>query len=225
METSGNFSQALATFAEEASELIAQMEEILLRAEDGQCSEEDMHALFRCAHTIKGSGGLFGLDEAVRFTHVVENVLDRLRKQEIQFTSELITVLLESQDQINAIVTASLGDGVTADCVGRSDELIEKLKFWTQAGASVAEIPPVEIETGEVSADGSYQLGAEHWHLSLRFGRQVFADGMDPLAFIHYLSNYGEITHIETVTDHLPDLDGADPEMCYLGFFWRRHHM
>ena len=103
MDTSGNFSQALATFAEEATELIAHMEEILLRAESGSTVEEDMHALFRCAHTIKGSGGLFGLDEVVRFTHVVENVLDRLRKGDIQFGSELITVLLESQDQISAL--------------------------------------------------------------------------------------------------------------------------
>ena len=98
--------QALGTFMEEAGELLAQMEEILLRAEDGACGEDDLNALFRCAHTIKGSGGLFGLDEVVRFTHVVENVLDRLRRGEMHFDSELISLLLACQDQISNLISA-----------------------------------------------------------------------------------------------------------------------
>lgn len=221
MDTSGNFAQALATFAEEAAELLAQMENILLGAESGGSTDEDMNALFRCAHTIKGSGGLFGLDEVVRFTHVVENVLDRLRKAEITFDSELITVLLESQDQINAIVNASFGDGIQPEGIQRSDLLIDRLKAWTrpspESAAKSDSALPVEA-VNELSASGGGAVSPDRWHLSLRFARQVFADGMDPLAFIHYLSNYGDITHIETITDHLPDLDGADPEMCYLGF-------
>ena len=81
--------EALGTFMEEAAELLAHMEAILLQAEDGACSDDDLNALFRCAHTIKGSGGLFGLDEVVRFTHVVENVLDRLRQGTLHFDSPL----------------------------------------------------------------------------------------------------------------------------------------
>ncbi|MBW7903563.1 MAG: chemotaxis protein CheA [Rhodocyclaceae bacterium] len=221
MDTSGNFSQALATFAEEARELIAQMEEILLRAEEGGCRDDDLHALFRCAHTLKGSGGLFGLDEVVRFTHVVENVLDRLRKGEIGFTSDLITVLLESQDQIDAIVHASLDGGVGAEAVQRSDALIDRLGAWVPHAhedddEAAAQVPAEQTEA--VSASGGGEIGSEHWHISLRFSSDILADGMDPLSFIHYLSNYGEIVHVETVADHLPDLDAADPEACYLGF-------
>lgn len=219
MDTSGNMAQALTTYAEEAKEFIAQMEEILLRAEDGDCGEDEMHALFRCAHTIKGSGGLFGLNEVVRFTHVVENVLDRLRKGEIQFSSDLITLLLESQDQINALVGASLGGSIEAEAITRSDTLIERLKHWTQADKAAEPAQPLPTEqTEEVSVSGGGSIGGDHWHISLRFGRHVFTDGMDPLAFINYLSNYGTIIHIETLTDLLPDLDNADPEQCYLGF-------
>lgn len=221
MNTSDNFSQALETFAEEARELIAQMEDILLRAEAGESADDDLPALFRCAHTIKGSGGLFGLDEVVRFTHVVENVLDRLRKNEIQFTSDLITVLLESQDHINSIVNASLGDGIQGDAVERSDALIVKLKSWTQPASSgspeAASALPAENKA-DFSSSGGGMMGADHWHLSLRFSKQVFADGMDPLSFINYLSHFGEIVHVETLMDHLPSLDEADVESCYLGF-------
>ena len=62
-----DLSQALATFLDESRELLAQMETILLRAETVALPPEEMHALFRCAHTIKGSAGLFGLDGVVRF--------------------------------------------------------------------------------------------------------------------------------------------------------------
>lgn len=55
-----DLSLALATFLEESRELLAQMEDILLRADRGEAEGEDMNALFRCAHTIKGSAGLFG---------------------------------------------------------------------------------------------------------------------------------------------------------------------
>lgn len=221
MDTSDTLSQALATFSEEARELIVRMEEILLRAESGDSSEEDMHALFRCAHTIKGSGGLFGLDEVVRFTHVVENVLDRLRNGVIAFSSDLITLLLESQDHIASLVDSSLGEGVETDAVVRSNALIEKLNAWTPQDASKS-TAPVTQENAQATPDGTpcsgEMIDSDHWHLSLRFAQRVFTDGMDPLAFIHYLSNVGNVSHLETLTDSLPELDHADPEMCYLGF-------
>jgi two-component system chemotaxis sensor kinase CheA len=56
------------------------------------------------------------------------------------------------------------------------------------------------------------------WHISIRFGRDVLKNGMDPLAFLRYLLNLGEVAHITTLTDALPDAEEMDPELCYLGF-------
>ena len=58
----------------------------------------------------------------------------------------------------------------------------------------------------------------ECWHISLRFGPDVFRSGMDPQSFINYLKTLGEIEHIATITDSFPSMDEADPESCYLGF-------
>jgi len=157
----------------------------------------------------------------VRFTHVVENVLDRLRKGSLQFDSALITLLLECQDHISNLIVAVAEKSEMP--VERSDALIVELQgvLGQASGGAVATTPapaqeaPAEPERGE---DGSAVMAADHWHLSLRFGEGVLQDGMDPLAFINYLNQYGEIAHIETVTDRLPDFDGADPEICYLGF-------
>jgi two-component system, chemotaxis family, sensor kinase CheA len=211
MNTPNSLAAALDTFAEEARERIADMEEILLRAEAGATSDEDLHALFRCAHTIKGSGGLFGLNDVVRFTHVVENVLDRLRNGAIRFDSNLVTLLLESQDQIAALVGAALSSESSPELAEHSDQLIDSLKQW------VPDARPLPDAMPDAAPDGD-AAGVDAWHLSLRFSQRVFGDGMDPLSFVNYLSNLGQLTHVETVLYELPDFDSADPEACYLGF-------
>lgn len=210
---------ALATFMDEARDLIVDMEAILLRAEAGTSDEDDLPALFRCAHTIKGSAGLFGLDEVVRFTHVVENVLDRLRNGEIGFSSELVSVLLQCQDHISGLIAAVAG-GEEGDAA-RSDVLIGALAQWQtpkQQAKHGKSKTPATVAQADVTASGGGDIGSDYWHLSLRFAPDVLMDGMDPLKFVSYLAHLGRIVHVETITDHLPSLDEANPEHCYLGF-------
>ena len=56
------------------------------------------------------------------------------------------------------------------------------------------------------------------WHISLRFGRDVLRNGMDPLSFIRYLQTLGRISGIFTLADAIPVDGSMDPESCYLGF-------
>ncbi|MBI1907233.1 MAG: chemotaxis protein CheA [Rhodocyclales bacterium] len=227
-----DMNQALGTFVEECRDLLAQMEDILLRADsadpDNAVTQDDLHALFRCAHTIKGSGGLFGLDEVVAFTHVVENALDRLRGGTLVFTPDLVSLLLDCKDHITTLVEATAqGDPPEA---GHGEALLARLEsaLATPGGGvvttpqGVSALAPAPDAAPEpqprVHASGGGAFGTEHWHLSLRFGPEVLKNGMDPLAFINYLSTLGQIVHVETVSDALPDLFEADPERCYLGF-------
>jgi two-component system chemotaxis sensor kinase CheA len=59
---------------------------------------------------------------------------------------------------------------------------------------------------------------SDYWHISLRFGRGVLQNGMDPIAFLRYLSKLGRIVGIATLPDALPPADEMDAELCYLGF-------
>ena len=72
--------QALQTYIAESRGLLQEMEDALLGLEYDAGDAELIGALFRAAHTIKGSAGMFGLDAVVAFTHVVENLLDGLRE-------------------------------------------------------------------------------------------------------------------------------------------------
>ena len=96
--TSPNMDSALQTFVEECGELLQQMEDALLHLETEPKNQDIIDAMFRAAHTIKGSAGLFGLDDIVAFTHVAESVLDKVRSGELRVDGELVALLLASGD-------------------------------------------------------------------------------------------------------------------------------
>ena len=113
-----NRDPALDTFLAEAAELLAAMEGVLLRCEQGVDNPEAINELFRAAHTIKGSAGLFGLDTIVAFTHVVEGVLDRARSGGLPITAAAAAILLECSDHIGTLV-GSIAAGGSADAPTR----------------------------------------------------------------------------------------------------------
>ena len=91
-----NLDAVLQTFILEARELLEDMEAALLRVAGEADPKESIAAIFRAAHTIKGSAGLFSLDNVVAFTHVVESVLDDVRDGAIALDESLISLMLLS---------------------------------------------------------------------------------------------------------------------------------
>ena len=206
---------ALQTFFEESRGLLQEMEEALLRLESTPGDTEAINAVFRAAHTIKGSSGLFGLDDIVAFTHKAENVLDRVRNSELPLTEGLIGLLLACRDHIERLVDiASDNAELDSDTSKQGEALAAQLSQCL--GESAAALP-VETESPLQSVGGS-QMAGDTWHISLRFGQDVLKNGMDPLSFIRYLATLGEIRHLTTLDDALPAAAGMDPENCYLGF-------
>jgi two-component system chemotaxis sensor kinase CheA len=191
------------------------MEESLLKLEDAPDDTELINAVFRAAHTIKGSAGLFGLDDIVAFTHKAENVLDRVRNNELPLNEELIGLLLGCRDHIERLVDMASGNAeMDSDTRAQGEALAARLG---QCMGHSAVALPVETDPPLESVGGG-QMAGDVWHISLRFGQDVLKDGMDPLSFIRYLATLGEIRHLTTLTDALPDAAGMDPECCYLGF-------
>ena len=84
------FDSARQTYIAESRDLLQALEDLLLQAEEGELDAESINAMFRSAHTIKGSAGLFGFDPIVAFTHVVENVLDKVREGALRLDPDLV---------------------------------------------------------------------------------------------------------------------------------------
>ncbi|PBP71834.1 chemotaxis protein CheA [Pseudomonas syringae] len=210
-----NLDQAQQTFIVEARELLQAMEESLLQLESEPGDQDAIGAVFRAAHTIKGSAGLFGLTPIVSFTHIVEDVLDRLREGSVSVDAELIAVLLKSGDHMLELidVVASRGQQMQQPALEREAALRQALQvFQAPASAGAADSASAAV----VSDD---EPSAEVlWHISLRFGVDVFRNGMDPLSFLRYLNTLGQMVQVTTVTDSIPAVEAWDPESCHLGF-------
>jgi two-component system chemotaxis sensor kinase CheA len=217
-----NLDDALQTFIAEARDLLHHMEEALLRIEQVPDDVDTINAIFRAAHTIKGSAGLFGLDGIVAFTHVAESVLDKVRANELDVTPELVAVLLRSGDHMRALVDhLAHGGEPSSKVLTHGQTLVEQLSDFLEEKPVthvMASSDHVSTESLPSTTQSGGEVETDHWHLSLRFGRDVLRNGMDPLSFLRYLGTLGQIVHIVTLLDAIPPAASMDPETCYLGF-------
>ena len=234
-----NLDQALETFVAEARDLLQAMEDALLGFKNDEQDSESVNAIFRAAHTIKGSAGLFGLDDIVGFTHVLESVLDLVRGGKLRIEADLVHLLLACRDHLGGLVerVAAGKQSIDPASVEHGASLTTRLSRYLGTKAEHAATPApraarylsAKTATEEVSGnaraaerapieDNINAGDADHWHISVRFGRDVLRNGMDPVSFIRYLGTIGEVLRVETLVDALPDAQSMDPESCYLGF-------
>lgn len=216
--------QARATFLTECRELLDEMESSLLQLEKDPDGPDTINSLFRSAHTIKGSAGIMEMCWVEKFTHVVENVLDRVRDGQIAMTGDIIELLLDSKDHISALVDLTEEDteDMPDETAAIDASLVERLNQYLSEDASGGgEVPGGACESdakAEPTGAAAKSVESDCYHISLRFGPDVLRCGMDPATFINYLTNMGEITSLTTMTEAIPPAAEMDPESCYLGF-------
>lgn len=207
------------TFVQEARELLSDMETALLEVERTSLTAESMGSIFRAAHTIKGSSGLFGLDTMVAFTHVLEDVFDRLRAGSLAFQPTMTAVFLEAGDHLGRMVEAfAQGEDQPDPDPAVREGLIAKLAAFLEGGVPVSAPAGGSPAPGVPVVPGDDPVESENWHISLRLAGDSLRNGLDPLSFFRYLESFGRIVRLEVVSDALPPFAEADPELLYLGF-------
>jgi two-component system chemotaxis sensor kinase CheA len=211
--------QAMPAFISEAAEQIEAIETLLLELEEQPDNRELLDSLFRCAHTVKGSAGIFGLNRVVDFTHHVETLLDKMRDGDIALTPDISTLLLQCNDQIKFLVdTAADESADTPEQKSERADLVIRLKALTEPAAlpDTVGADVVAPDRGTVpSSDG----GVRVWTISARFGLDTFRNGMDPLSIARYLRDMGRVVSVRCGAETVPPLVNINPESCYLSFF------
>jgi two-component system chemotaxis sensor kinase CheA len=96
-----DITQFYQTFFDEADELLAQMEQLLLNLDIANPDPEDLAAIFRAAHSIKGGAATFGFTALTETTHILESLLDRARNNEIVLRKDMIDTFLETKDVLS----------------------------------------------------------------------------------------------------------------------------
>ncbi|MEL9441831.1 chemotaxis protein CheA [Escherichia coli] len=109
------------TFFDEADELLADMEQHLLVLQPEAPDAEQLNAIFRAAHSIKGGAGTFGFSVLQETTHLMENLLDEARRGEMQLNTDIINLFLETKDimqeQLDAYKQSQEPDAASFDYI------------------------------------------------------------------------------------------------------------
>ena len=114
-----DMSQFFQVFFDEAEELLAEKEKLLLGVDVDSPDAEDLNAIFRTAHSIKGGASTFGLTDMTEVTHILESLLDKIRKGEMALTAEHVDAFLAAKDILKMQLDGHrLGTPVDLDAVG-----------------------------------------------------------------------------------------------------------
>lgn len=197
-----DLSQFYQVFFEEAGENLDNMEQLLLNVDLAAADDEELNAIFRCAHSIKGGAATFGFSDVAELTHQMETLLDKLRRHELMPTSAMVDVLLQSGDALRAMLGRHQGSG--ADPVDTTELLVHIRAMVSGEGAPapapvalapvVAAPAPAPVPVAAEAAEASGQRTVE-----LRVGPLSDASQADNLVDL-----FKEITDLGTI-EPLPD--------------------
>lgn len=195
-------------FLQESADHVASMESGLLQLRSTPDDIELLNGIFRSAHSIKGGAGSFGMTSLIRFTHSLENVLDRLRSSEIQATEEVIDILLRSIDVLRGLLDADADTALPAHAI-ELDKCIGALMSDDHSPAATVTNDAVQLED-----DPEIKL----YKVEFFPDREVFATGTKPIVLLRNLAGLGTVSCCHLHTEELPALADLDPAQCYLGW-------
>ena len=160
-----DITQFYQTFFDEADELLAQMEQLLLNLDIAHPDPEDLAAIFRAAHSIKGGAATFGFTALTETTHILESLLDRARNNELVLRKDMIDTFLETKDVLSGQLadyraSAEPDTAVAKAICAKLEQLHAESRLGAEAAAAsaaaapVAATAPVEALVAETAGQG-----------------------------------------------------------------------
>lgn len=182
-------SQFHQVFFDETDEHLANMESLLLALDLAAPDPESLNAIFRAAHSIKGGSATFGFSDLAELTHVLENLLDRVRKGTLALTSSMIDAFLHAKDVLAALLAAHRGaEPVDPSTVVSIKQELERHGLADAGGeppvSALAE-PPAETVPAPVAAPAALCLEIDP------------VDGVDFRALLDNLGRLGELATVQ----------------------------
>ncbi|HEY0854342.1 MAG TPA: chemotaxis protein CheA [Devosia sp.] len=228
-----------ATYFDECSELLLELEEQFAAIEDGDRSSNRLNAVFRAIHSIKGGGGAFGFSALVGFAHAYETLLDYVRDGRVELSESTTALCIRANDIIADFVKAAqdgtdLASDYGADEKAQFDALtrgdaddesgepmeefdIDFTPVMVKIGGDADEPEaPAEIEPVAETAPDSFAAAPlaavepGHWEVKFTPHSELYARANDPLLLFRELSTLGDI-QVRAVFDDVPPLADFEP--------------
>lgn len=201
----------LEVFLNEARDLLEQLEAALLDLETRPNDRELINTTFRALHTLKGSGGMFGPPAMAAFAHELENAFEKVRQDKAPVTPALVSLLLQSADQIRKLLFESDRDH-SAESRRLADALLAEVDG--AAGAAPAAAVAAAAPQGSGPAAGA---ALQRFRIRLRLERNALAFGTNPLALLDELRELGELS-VAADLSGVPALEDLVPTELYMGW-------
>ena len=181
------------TFFEEADELLAEMEQLLLELDLQAPDSEHLNAIFRAAHSIKGGAATFGFVALTETTHLLENLLDRARHGDLKLNTKIMDAFLETKDVLQAQMSVYRDGGEPEpEGVARICGVLRQLALEASAGVAAPVSVPMPVATAQLMP-----VAASSPSLKVRFTK-VSANDRKLLG--EEMENLGQVT-AKTETD------------------------
>src|ERR1051325_6325571 len=204
-----NLDPVIQGFLDEAGDLLSDFEAALLDLEVDPENSETLNRIFRCAHTIKGNSSMLGMDGVAGFTHVLEDLLDKLRKREIGLTPPLMNTLLRSVDALKELLTDAK-QGKFIDHAWHKD-LLKDFRSFADGGESQSRPAPQPASSAPIAAETLYEI-------YFAPPAELMQRGLDPLQFLQALADKGEFLQVMPDVSRIPPLAEMKVENCYLAW-------
>ena len=158
-----DISQFFQVFFDEAEELLAEMERLLLAVDVAAPDAEDLNAIFRTAHSVKGGASTFGLNDMTEVTHVLESLLDRIRKGEMALTAEHVNAFLAAKDILKMQLDGHRnGAALDHEAVANVRMMLQEL---SQDAMAVTPLPVLSLVPAQAKASAA--LGGRRYRIEL----------------------------------------------------------
>ncbi|KDB64024.1 chemotaxis protein CheA [Bordetella bronchiseptica A1-7] len=196
MSSGLDLSQFYETFFDEADELLAQMEQLLLELDVGAPDIEQLNAIFRAAHSIKGGAATFGcFQKLAGTTHLLENLLDAIRRGEMGLRAGMVDIFLETKDVLKSQLDAYRASEEPEDAVfERICAVLRQLALeGGQAPAAAAPAPVAAPEPGpepEPAPQPAAASTAAGLPLRVRFSK---VSDKDAQSLLEEMGNLGDV--------------------------------
>ena len=186
-----DMSQFYEVFFDEAAELLAEKERLLLNIDVTAPDTEHLNAVFRTAHSIKGGASTFGFTDMTDMTHVLESLLDRIRKSEIILTAEHVDAFLAAKDVLTMLIDGHRnGTPIDHEQVQAVSHRLNRLSELGNAAASTPSVAAPVVAPAEKSIELPLAAGMHKFHVGLPVTSQRDIDTLTT-----ELALMGEVTH------------------------------
>ncbi|GLI36954.1 chemotaxis protein CheW [Geobacter hydrogenophilus] len=196
-----------AVFFEECAEHLADMEHILVALDPAHPDGEELNALFRAAHSIKGGAGIFGFRDLTVVTHELESLLDKVRGNELGLTATMIDLFLEARDAI-AMQLAGHRDGAAVD-QGVIEDICRRLRDQIETNAAAA-----EASTSSHVPSAEPMTGFRRLEIVFSPDNDIFQRGVRLENLFNELAQLGDLS-VKAEIPEAPPFEAFDPEVCH----------